>query len=82
METPFSRDTLYFLFQLDSADEQTAAIRRELDSRAQKIAEMEKVNTIHTKKKKKNNSPCTQEIPTLIPDVKFVIVVKYRGEYE
>lgn len=53
METPFSRDTLYFLFQLDSADEQTAAIRRELDSRAQKIAEMEKVNTIHTKKKKK-----------------------------
>lgn len=52
METPFSTDTLYFLFQLDSADEQTAAIRRELDSRAQKIAEMEKVNTIHTKKKK------------------------------
>lgn len=51
METPFSTDTLYFLFQLDSADEQTAAIRRELDSRAQKIAEMEKVNTIHTKKK-------------------------------
>lgn len=81
METPFSTDTLSFLFQLDSADEQTAAIRRELDSRAQKIAEMEKVNTIHTKKKK-NNSPCTQKIPTLIPDVKFVIVVKYRGEYE
>lgn len=34
----------YFNFQLDSADEQTAAIRRELDSRAQKIAEMERVS--------------------------------------
>jgi hypothetical protein len=31
---------------LDSADEQTAAIRRELDSRAQKIAEMEKVTNL------------------------------------
>lgn len=30
--------------QLDSADEQAAAIRRELDGRMQKVAEMEKVN--------------------------------------
>lgn len=29
--------------QLDSADEQAAAIRRELDGRMQKVAEMEKV---------------------------------------
>jgi hypothetical protein len=30
-------------FQLDSADEQAAAIRRELDGRMQKVNEMEKV---------------------------------------
>lgn len=30
-------------FQLDSADEQAAAIRRELDGRMQKVGEMEKV---------------------------------------
>jgi hypothetical protein len=35
----------FFLFQLDSADEQAAAIRRELDGRMQKVAEMEKVKT-------------------------------------
>lgn len=34
-------------FQLDSADEQAAAIRRELDGRMQKVAEMEKVNDIY-----------------------------------
>jgi hypothetical protein len=33
----------FVLFQLDSADEQAAAIRRELDGRMQKVAEMEKV---------------------------------------
>lgn len=33
-------------FQLDSADEQAAAIRRELDGRMQKVAEMEKVSSI------------------------------------
>lgn len=32
-----------FRFQLDSADEQAAAIRRELDGRMQRVAEMEKV---------------------------------------
>lgn len=31
------------IFQLDSADEQAAAIRRELDGRMQRVAEMEKV---------------------------------------
>lgn len=31
------------VFQLDSADEQAAAIRRELDGRMQRVAEMEKV---------------------------------------
>ena len=30
--------------QLDSADEQAAAIRRELDGRMQKVAEMERVS--------------------------------------
>jgi hypothetical protein len=34
---------MFFLLQLDSADEQAAAIRRELDGRMQKVAEMEKV---------------------------------------
>lgn len=32
--------------QLDSADEQAAAIRRELDGRVQKINEMEKVSCV------------------------------------
>lgn len=32
------------MLQLDSADEQAAAIRRELDGRMQKVNEMEKVN--------------------------------------
>jgi hypothetical protein len=32
-----------FVWQLDSSDEQAAAIRRELDGRLQKVAEMEKV---------------------------------------
>jgi len=36
---------MFFLLQLDSADEQAAAIRRELDGRMQKVAEMEKVKT-------------------------------------
>jgi hypothetical protein len=36
---------VFFLLQLDSADEQAAAIRRELDGRMQKVAEMEKVKT-------------------------------------
>lgn len=37
-------------FQLDSADEQAAAIRRELDGRMQKVNEMERVshdNNLH-----------------------------------
>jgi len=34
---------MFFPLQLDSADEQAAAIRRELDGRMQKVAEMEKV---------------------------------------
>jgi len=34
---------VFFLLQLDSADEQAAAIRRELDGRMQKVSEMEKV---------------------------------------
>lgn len=38
--------SLFLFFQLDSADEQTAAIRRELDGRIQKCAEMEKVSAI------------------------------------
>jgi hypothetical protein len=33
----------YFV-QLDSADEQAAAIRRELDARREKVAEMERVS--------------------------------------
>lgn len=33
-------------FQLDSADEQAAAIRRELDGRMQRVAEMEKVKIL------------------------------------
>lgn len=33
-------------FQLDSADEQAAAIRRELDGRMQRVAEMEKVKKL------------------------------------
>lgn len=38
--------SFFLFFQLDSADEQTAAIRRELDGRIQKCAEMEKVSAI------------------------------------
>ncbi|XP_075678981.1 calcium-dependent secretion activator 1 isoform X1 [Dermatophagoides pteronyssinus] len=38
----FEHQLLYNALQLDSADEQTAAIRRELDGRIQKCAEMEK----------------------------------------
>lgn len=34
-----------FVSQLDSADEQAAAIRRELDGRMQKVSEMEKVKS-------------------------------------
>lgn len=34
-------------FQLDSADEQAAAIRRELDGRMQKVNEMERVRNNH-----------------------------------
>ena len=33
-----------FFFQLDSTDEQAAAIRRELDARREKISEMERVS--------------------------------------
>ena len=32
------------LFQLDSSDEQAAAIRRELDARREKVSEMERVS--------------------------------------
>ncbi|GAB6021144.1 hypothetical protein CHUAL_003776 [Chamberlinius hualienensis] len=38
----FEHQLLYNALQLDSADEQAAAIRRELDGRLQKVAEMEK----------------------------------------
>lgn len=42
----FGKDKIHvFGFQLDSADEQAAAIRRELDGRMQKVSEMEKVYT-------------------------------------
>lgn len=36
----------YINLQLDSADEQAAAIRRELDGRMQRVSEMEKVLSI------------------------------------
>lgn len=36
---------MIFILQLDSADEQAAAIRRELDGRMQKVNEMERVTT-------------------------------------
>ncbi|KAF0293887.1 Calcium-dependent secretion activator 2 [Amphibalanus amphitrite] len=39
----FEHQLLYNALQLDSADEQAAAIRRELDGRMQKVAEMERV---------------------------------------
>ncbi|KAH7931990.1 hypothetical protein HPB52_025034 [Rhipicephalus sanguineus] len=39
----FEHQLLYNALQLDSADEQAAAIRRELDGRVQKVNEMEKV---------------------------------------
>lgn len=39
----FEHQLLFNALQLDSADEQAAAIRRELDGRLQKVAEMEKV---------------------------------------
>lgn len=35
--------SVFLIWQLDSSDEQAAAIRRELDGRLQKVAEMEKV---------------------------------------
>ncbi|XP_037078601.1 LOW QUALITY PROTEIN: calcium-dependent secretion activator-like, partial [Pollicipes pollicipes] len=38
----FEHQLLYNALQLDSADEQAAAIRRELDGRMQKVAEMER----------------------------------------
>lgn len=38
---------LEFPLQLDSADEQAAAIRRELDGRMQKVNEMERVSQEH-----------------------------------
>ena len=34
------------LFQLDSSDEQAAAIRRELDARREKVSEMERVSEL------------------------------------
>ena len=37
----------FFILQLDSADEQAAAIRRELDGRIQKCNEMERVSFLH-----------------------------------
>ncbi|KAJ8885535.1 hypothetical protein PR048_011733 [Dryococelus australis] len=42
----FEHQLLFNALQLDSADEQAAAIRRELDGRMQKVAEMEKVRNI------------------------------------
>ena len=39
----FEHQLLFNALQLDSADEQAAAIRRELDGRMQKVSEMEKV---------------------------------------
>lgn len=39
----FEHQLLFNALQLDSADEQAAAIRRELDGRMQKVAEMERV---------------------------------------
>lgn len=38
-----NHDDHTFVKQLDSADEQAAAIRRELDGRMQKVNEMERV---------------------------------------
>lgn len=40
----FEHQLLFNALQLDSADEQAAAIRRELDGRMQKVSEMEKVS--------------------------------------
>jgi len=39
----FEHQVLFNALQLDSNDEQAAAIRRELDGRMQKVSEMEKV---------------------------------------
>ncbi|XP_076068686.1 calcium-dependent secretion activator 1 isoform X6 [Oratosquilla oratoria] len=41
----FEHQLLYNALQLDSQDEQAAAIRRELDGRMQKVAELEKENS-------------------------------------
>ena len=35
---------MFYIFQLENADEQAAAIRRELDARQEKISEMERVS--------------------------------------
>ena len=42
----FEHQLLFNALQLDSADEQAAAIRRELDGRMQKVSEMERVISI------------------------------------
>ena len=38
---------MFSRFQLDSSDEQAAAIRRELDARREKVSEMERVSSEH-----------------------------------
>ncbi|XP_045481303.1 calcium-dependent secretion activator-like isoform X14 [Harmonia axyridis] len=45
----FEHQILFNALMLDSADEQAAAIRRELDGRMQKVAEMEKVVVMEVK---------------------------------
>ena len=42
----FEHQLLYNAMMLESSDEQAAAIRRELDSRMQHVAEMEKVRVL------------------------------------
>lgn len=46
----FEHQLLFNALQLDSADEQAAAIRRELDGRMQKVSEMERVSIFYNGK--------------------------------
>jgi hypothetical protein len=43
LTTEFVITEFHCIFQLENADEQAAAIRRELDARQEKISEMERV---------------------------------------
>lgn len=53
----FEHQLLFNALLLDSADEQAAAIRRELDGRVQKVNEMERVSFTHPRPRARRRRP-------------------------